>query len=133
MRPTSPRSGTGDEPQTATREELRRIHVRTALLRLDKEAQAKVDKMHGGNGCGHGQRDRQYDRPAVEGGTSRQHQPLAELGSENYASYNQAPDDLIPRNETNSNSPLQHPRTHRGPHSEHPQGGMRLAGDGARQ
>ena len=63
----------------------RRIHMcEQPLLRLDKEAQAKVDKMMLETGAASPNEIRQqYDRPAVEGGdTIYVSTNLAELGSE---------------------------------------------------
>ena len=70
-----------------TREDFgkRRIHMcEQPLLRLDKEAQAKVDKMQLETGAATVNEIRQqYDRPAVEGGdTIYVSTNLAELGSE---------------------------------------------------
>ena len=70
-----------------TREDFgkRRIHMcEQPLLRLDKEAQAKVDKMQLETGAATVNEIRQqYDRPAVDGGdTIYVSTNLAELGSE---------------------------------------------------
>ena len=115
----------------------RRIHMcEQPLLRLDKEAQAKVGPVAASDGCATVNEIRQqYDRPAVEGGDIhlRQHQPGRAPGSPKLSGAQPTPptEPNPERNETNSNSTLQHPRTHRGLHPEHPQGGLRLAGDGA--